>query len=156
MFSTKKDYLNQISRKLKPSQHIQVLKTFFILPHNQLELIRKALGMTQIQLAKKLGYESNVPVAKLEGGSNKNPTIETLRNYAKALGCELLIGFIPKKEIKKTVEELAEKKAREIINLSSKSSALELQKPDSTAIKDEIEELKNEIIEKRRSILWDD
>ena len=156
MFSTKKNYLNQVSRKLNPAQHIQVLKTFFMLPHSQLELIRKALGMTQIQLAKKLGYKSNVPVAKLEGGNNKNPTIETLKNYANALGCELLIGFVPKKEIKKTIEELAEKKAREIINLSSKSSALELQKPNSDAIKDEIEKLKNEIIEKRRSILWDD
>lgn len=156
MNNQKNQYLNQISKKFKTLNEVKNLDTLTLSPGEQIQLIRKTLGMTQTQLAKRLGYESYVPVAKIETLDNKNPTIETLKNYADALECKLLISFLPKKEIKKVIEELAEKKAREIINLSSKSSALELQKPGSTAIKNEIEELKNEIIEKRRSILWDD
>lgn len=156
MFNTKKSYLNQISDKFKLPKQISVLENFFMPVGKQIHLIRTALGITQAKLASKLGYESNVPVAKIESGDNKNPTIETLKNYASALGCELLIGFVPKKEIKKVVEERAEKKAREIVNLSVKSSALELQKPGNESIKEEIEELKKEIIEKKRKILWDD
>lgn len=152
----KNQYLNQISKKFKTLKKLENLSGLTFTPGQQVQLIRKTLGMTQTQLAKRLGYESYVPIAKIENGDNKNPTIETLKNYAGALGCKLSIGFIPKKEIKKLIEELAEKKALEIVNLSVGNSAMELQKPDSETIKEEIEKVKNEIIEKKRKILWQD
>ena len=101
-----------------------------------------------------MGLENNVPVADLEIKNIKNPTIETLKKYAKALNCELLIRLVPKKEIHKMVYEQAEKKAKEIVNLSVSNAAMELQKPSKKIINDEISRIKNKLIEKKRQALW--
>ena len=46
--------------------------------------VRKKVGLSQDKLARKAGVAYNT-VVKIESGENKNPTIETLRNIAKAL-----------------------------------------------------------------------
>jgi transcriptional regulator with XRE-family HTH domain len=45
---------------------------------------RKKAGLSQDKLAREAGVAYNT-VVKIESGENKNPTIETLRNIAKAL-----------------------------------------------------------------------
>ena len=45
---------------------------------------RKKKGLSQDKLAREAGVAYNT-VVKIESGENKNPTIETLRNIAKAL-----------------------------------------------------------------------
>jgi len=45
---------------------------------------RKKAGLSQDKLARKAGVAYNT-VVKLESRENKNPTLETLRNIAKAL-----------------------------------------------------------------------
>ena len=151
-----KSHLNQISKKFKSQKDLpEWLKQ--ILPfEDQIKMIRTVLGMTQNQLAKKLGFSSNVPIAKLENKERENPTIETLKKYASALECELLIRFVPKREIKNLLEERAKKKAHEIVNLSVANSAMELQKPDKETIDTEVERIKNELLEKRRTTLWEE
>ncbi len=46
--------------------------------------VRKKAGLSQDKLAREAGVAYNT-VVKIESGENKNPTIETLRNIAKAL-----------------------------------------------------------------------
>jgi transcriptional regulator with XRE-family HTH domain len=46
---------------------------------------RKKKGVSQDKLAREAGVAYNT-VVKIESGENKNPTIETLRSIAKALG----------------------------------------------------------------------
>lgn len=46
---------------------------------------RKKSGLSQDKLAREAGVAYNT-IVKIESGENKNPTIETLRNIAKALG----------------------------------------------------------------------
>lgn len=147
-------YLSQISKKFKCLKDLPPWLISVLGIEDQIKLIRTALGITQTQLAKKLGLKSNVPVTRLENKENENPTIETLKKYADALGCQLLVRLVPKKEIEKYLEELAENKANEIVNLSVANSAMELQKPNKEVIKKEIERVKKEILEKKRSILW--
>ena len=149
------NYINQISKKFKSLKDLPEWLKQFLAPEDQIKMIRTSFGMTQNQLAKKIGFSSNVPVTELEN-KEKEPTIGTLKKYARALECELLIRFIPKKEIKKLLNELAEKKAHKIVNLSSANSAMELQKPDKETIKAEIERVKKELLEKRKSTLWED
>ena len=149
-------YLDQISKKFKSIKDLPAWLRQFLPIEDQVKIIRTVLGMTQEQLAKRLGFKSNVSVTKLENKEKENPTLETLKKYADALDCELLIKFIPKKEISKTLDELAEKKAVEIVNLSVANSALELQKPDKKAANAEIKKVKSELLEKRRSVLWQD
>ena len=149
-------YIRQISKKFKSIKNLPEWLKQFLAPEDQIKMIRTAFGMTQNQLAKKIGFNSNTPIAKLENKEKENPTIETLKKYARALECELLIRFIPKKEIKNLLNELAEKKAQKIVNLSVANSAMELQKPDKETIKIEVERVKKELLDKKKSALWED
>ncbi|MCK5004765.1 MAG: hypothetical protein KAS21_06745, partial [Candidatus Aminicenantes bacterium] len=73
---------------------------------------------------------------------------------AEALNTELTISLIPRRNIIDLLEELANNKAKELISISKASSTLEVQTPSKTESKRQIENLKNEILKKRRSILW--
>ena len=148
-------YISQISKKFKSLRDLPEWLKQFLAPEDQIKIIRTAFGMTQNQLAKKIGFSSNVPVTELEN-KEKEPTIGTLKKYASALECELLIRLIPKKEIKNLLDERAEKKAQKIVNLSVSNSAMELQKPDKGTIKGEIKRVKKELLEKKKSSLWED
>ncbi len=148
--------ISKASKELKSVEEFKWICKTKLPTYKQISLLRNALGMTQNQLAKRLGYNSYVPVAKLEN-ENSNPTIETLEHYAEALGCELSVRFIPKQDLKKIVYERAEKKARGIVRLSTGNAAMELQQPNKEDIEVAIEELKNDLIKrKKRSLLWAD
>jgi DNA-binding XRE family transcriptional regulator len=61
---------------------------------------RQHAGMTQADVAERMGI-AQATVARLESsaGSRKHaPSIATLRRYADAVGCELHLSLIPKRE----------------------------------------------------------
>lgn len=64
---------------------------------------RQRAGMTQADVAERMGV-AQATVARLESsaGSRKHaPSISTLRRYADAVGCVLLITLAPKAVVKK-------------------------------------------------------
>ncbi|MBF0135715.1 MAG: helix-turn-helix transcriptional regulator [Magnetococcales bacterium] len=65
---------------------------------DELFAARKNAGMTQAQVAEKMG--SKIPsVSRLEAGGGKakhSPSIATLRRYADAVGCRLEIKLVPR------------------------------------------------------------
>ncbi|MGA8514662.1 MAG: helix-turn-helix transcriptional regulator [Burkholderiaceae bacterium] len=69
---------------------------------------RAAQGLTQAQVAQKIGTTQSA-VARMESGSGKHsPSIATLSRYAEALGCKLEVKLV--------------RKARPTRNLTSRSS----------------------------------
>ena len=71
------------------------LKEEFDLLEDMLKARLKA-GKTQEDVAKVMKTSTSV-IGRLETGGGKHkhsPTIETLRKYAKALGCDLKIAFV--------------------------------------------------------------
>ncbi len=54
--------------------------------------VRKKAGMTQIELAKKLGVSQQV-ISRLEHGDADNPTIKTLQKIATVTGTKLKLKF---------------------------------------------------------------
>ena len=56
---------------------------------------RRAGGLTQAQLAERMGVKQSV-VSAVESG-RRSPRLETLSEAARALGCELVIDFVPHK-----------------------------------------------------------
>ena len=56
---------------------------------------RKNSGMTQEAVASKIGTTKSA-ISRLEGGSQHSPSIATLRKYAEAVGCDLVIRLEPK------------------------------------------------------------
>jgi len=60
---------------------------------------RLKAGKTQDEIAKKL-HTTTSAISRLENSGGKNrhsPTMATLRKYAKALGCDLRVQFVPHK-----------------------------------------------------------
>ena len=54
---------------------------------------RRARGMTQAQLAERMGVKQSV-ISAVESG-RRSPRLETLAEAARALDCELHIEFVP-------------------------------------------------------------
>ncbi len=54
---------------------------------------RRAAGLTQAQLAERMGVKQSV-ISAVESG-RRSPRLETLSAAARALGCELVIDFVP-------------------------------------------------------------
>ena len=58
---------------------------------------RKMAGQSQTELAKKM-HTTQSTVARLEAGFGRkrhSPTLDTLKRYAKAVGCKLSIKLVP-------------------------------------------------------------
>lgn len=74
--------------------------------------IRKALMMTSVQLAKRLGIDQST-LSRLEKSEVKNTIrLESLEKAANALNCELRYVFIPRKSLEKTWFAQAEQKLK--------------------------------------------
>lgn len=64
---------------------------------------RQRAGLTQAEVAKRMGTMTPA-IARLEAGGGRNghsPTVQTLRKYAKAVGCELAITLRPSKKTRR-------------------------------------------------------
>jgi len=58
---------------------------------------RKRLGMTQEELARRMGTKQSV-VSCLESGKYTSITLQTLERMAKVLGCALKVNLVPLKK----------------------------------------------------------
>ena len=54
---------------------------------------RAGAGLTQLQVAVAMGTTKSA-VSRLEGVGGSSPSVNTLRKYARAVGCELEIRFV--------------------------------------------------------------
>lgn len=65
----------------------------------ELLLARRRAGLTQAQVAKKMGTKPP-SITRLEtalSGNRHSPTIATLKKYAQAVGCKLEVHLLPEK-----------------------------------------------------------
>ena len=63
---------------------------------NQLLKARTRAGLTQDAVAEIMGTTKSA-VSRLEGAGKHTPSLNTLRRYARAVGCELQVKLIPQK-----------------------------------------------------------
>ena len=55
---------------------------------------RMSAGLTQATVAERM--ETKAPaIARLESGGKNSPSIDTLRKYARAVGCKLEVKLVP-------------------------------------------------------------
>lgn len=112
--------------------------------------IREALGMTALQLAKRLNI-TQPRIAQMEK-NEKNLKISTMEKMAKALDCEFVYYFKPKTTFQDIVENQAKKKAEEILDNVNVNMSLENQdiKPE-----DAITDMANDLIQNKTKLIWD-
>lgn len=149
-----KPNLLQVSRKFKSASEVPPWLLHRLPAAVQIRALRQVLGMTQMQLASRLGVRQG-DIAKIEKNDAKDVRLSTLRKIAEGLGCELLTVLVPKEDIKQVIEKKALEAAKKLVAANTANMAMELQKPDAQMIKEEIQTVQEEMIRKRRSRLWD-
>jgi len=149
-------------RKLMREQVDRSLKRFTPLrstpppPKGWIRAIRDALGMTGVQLAKRLKL-NKTRVYRIERDEVQgNVTIKTMRRVAEALDCVFVYGFVPNSSLDSTVELKAKKAAQDKLARLSQTMNLEGQELSD---REKREVLKTEIeqfISKNLKSLWDE
>jgi transcriptional regulator with XRE-family HTH domain len=146
-------FTEQVSNKFKSADDFPGWLDAYPDYKEQIKIMRETLGMTQEQLGKRIG-RSRRAISNIENGS-AIPTIHLLQTIAEVLNAELKVCLVPQKKITDFLDEKSTQKAKKLIKLTQTSSALEVQAPSDEEILRQIEILKKEILEKRRSTLWE-
>lgn len=81
-------------------------------PRGWVHAIRTALGMTQAQLARRLGISAASVSALEKREVAGTTTVATLRQAAEALDCDLRIAFVPRRGLQRAVQDEAMRKAQ--------------------------------------------
>ena len=146
-------------RSLALHQLDETLKRWRELPRSRprsgwLRAIRQALGMTTRQMAKAVGVTQAAVMDAERTEAKGDITLSTLQRYATALGCELSYVLIPKRSLQETVEEQADRIARDQVSRVRHSMALEDQLTSKSYLEREVAELRRKLLEGKRSRLW--
>jgi predicted DNA-binding mobile mystery protein A len=123
-------------------------------PSGWIKAIREALGMSAAYLAKRLGIVQST-VHRLETSEAEDTiTLGSLRRVAEALGCELQYALVPRKTIAQTLDEQANKVARERMAAVAHSMALEAQSTSAESVETQEKEMAESLRQGSRRELW--
>jgi len=146
-----KQYQNKVNQALK-----QFGDYVTPLPEGWLKTVRKALGMSGSQLAKRLGVTKG-RVSQAESAERSgSATLKSMQSMAQAMDCRFVYAVIPEKEIESVIRDRAVLKAKEQIKVASTQMALEAQSLNDEQLTFAVDQLAAEIIEKMPSDLWND
>ena len=126
-------------------------------PEGWLRTVRKALGMSGAELARKMGVTrarvTQAEHAELSGGV----TLKSMQATAEAMGCRFVYVIIPSSgRIEDVITAQARKRAMAIVGTASKHMALEDQKLPDDKIAEEVERLTREIAQEMPPDFWSD
>lgn len=151
--STQSLVKQQINRKMS---QFEVVRAVPAPRDGWVRAIRKTLGMTLVQLAKRLQItpQSAMEIEKREKGGSI--TIKSLKEVARALDMELVYGFVP---VDGSLDELIDRKAIElatkIVKRTSQSMQLENQGNSRARLAKAIKERTEIIKQQMPKALWD-
>jgi predicted DNA-binding mobile mystery protein A len=118
--------------------------------------IRAALGMTTVQLAKRLGVKQPSVVALEQSEAKGTIELATLRRVAEALDCTLVYAFVPNKPLKAMVRERARLFSRRRRGPVEHSMLLEDQAVTQAVTRKDSEKRLDEIVrETNPRLFWD-
>ncbi len=118
--------------------------------------VRKALGMSGAQLAKRMGVTrariAQAEQAELVGGV----TLNSMQAFAEAMGCRFVYAIVPPTRVEDLIVAQARKKAEALVGTASKHMALESQTLPDDKIAQEVERLTSEIAREMAPDFWSD
>jgi predicted DNA-binding mobile mystery protein A len=125
-------------------------------PEGWLRTVRKALGMSGAQLAKKMGVTrarvAQAEQAELSGGA----TLKSMQAAAEAMGCRFVYAVVPETRIEDLIAAQARKKAMGLVGTASTHMALENQALPDGKIAREAERLSRELAREMPPDFWSD
>jgi predicted DNA-binding mobile mystery protein A len=117
--------------------------------------IRKALGITIKQLAKRLDVDPS-RVVKIETSEVEGAlTLRSLQLVAEALGCTLAYSFIPKSSLEEMVQAKAKQIVLQQIKRTSHTMNLEAQGVSKAWLAEQQRDLIDELLCKPWKYLWE-
>lgn len=121
-----------------------------------LRTVRTALGMSGVQLARRLGVsKASVSRAERDEPSGR-VTRRTIRAMAETMDCWLVYAVVPRQHVEDIIRRRALKKAQAEVRAVEIHMALEGQSLSRESTNMEIDRIAKEIIERMPSDLWDD
>lgn len=120
-----------------------------------IKAIREALGMTTAQLAQRIGVSQPRVVAIEKAEKNKSITLGSLERAARALDCRVVYALVPRKPLNDLVEERARAIAKQRLQSTQHSMALEAQSVDKSDEEEQLKHLSEGLIKKAGSKLWE-
>ena len=126
-------------------------------PKGWITAIREALGMTRTQLAARLGISQPATIDLERNEARGAITLATLERAARALDCQLVYALVPRNSLESLAVERAERVARQRLQSTAHSMALEAQSVDADDEHEQVKRLARKLLEQpRASRLWDD
>lgn len=116
--------------------------------------IRNSIGMTQKQMAKKIGISA--PTLNKIEKNIESSSLNTISKIANVLNLEVMVSFLSREPLKVLVKRQAEKKAKKIINHAYSTMSMEEQAPSKKTYAQKLKELIEEFNNNPDSSLWED
>ena len=149
-------------KKLAREQLDKTLKSFESLKamsaprKGWIRAIRDTLGMTGVQLAKRLKVNQQ-RVARIEQDEVLGKvTLNTMQNTAEAMGCVFVYGVVPRDSLEQIVKSHAEKVAKKNMTRSNQMMRLEKQELSDSEKTKAMQAIIDEIVETMPKTLWDE
>ncbi len=118
-------------------------------------VMRKALGMSAPELARRMGITKAAIYQAERKERDGGITIQHMEKLAESLGGRFVYAIVPNDSIEDTLRSQAHKKAESIIKRASAHMALEKQSLTPEQTQEEIERLADELLRERPSDFWD-
>ena len=118
--------------------------------------IRQALGMSQRQLAARMGVSTTAAQSAERNEARGKIQMDSLMSLAEGLGCELVYVLVPRESIQGMLERRATQLAAEMVNRVSTSMELEDQGVSEQERQRQIEEIAGSLLRDRPKNFWDD
>jgi predicted DNA-binding mobile mystery protein A len=145
--------LEQVSRNLAAFQQVSQVP---VPSEGWIRTIRKALNMSLLQLARRVKKRSPNVLSFEKRESAGTITLQSLKEIAEAMDMRLVYAIIPKEgTLDEMIDLKAEEKAREIVNRTNTTMALEDQENAKTRLMNAYIEKKNELKTEMPKFLWD-
>ena len=123
-----------------------------------LRTMRKALGMSGAQLARKLGVTRALISQAESNEASGGVTLKTMQKMAEAMGCRFVYAVLPLKgkETEDVIFAQAMKKARTIVERTDMHMALENQSLSKAVLEKQIKQLAQRLVIEMASDFWND
>jgi len=125
-------------------------------PRGWLKAIREALGMTTAQLGKRLGVVQSRAVAIEQAEAKGTITLNSMEKAAHALDCRLVYALVPRNPLNDLVTERAKSLAKQRLESTRHSMALEAQSVDAADEQEQLKRMVQRLLDKAGSELWEE
>lgn len=120
-----------------------------------ISIMRKALGMSAPELARRMGVTKPAIYQAERKEREGGVTLQHMEKLAEALGGRFVYAIVPEGNVDDVLRIQARKKAESVVRRASSHMALEKQSLTSEQTREEIERLADDLLRERPSDFWE-